>query len=467
MKILMTGATGLIGKELGRELAARGHELLVLARDVESTASRLPFPATVILWRDVERQELDSQTDLRLREIEGVVHLAGEPIAEGRWTAQRKRALRESRVDLTKRLVELARGNMPSLRVFVQGSATGYYGDRGEEELDASALNGRGFLPDLVRDWEAAAEAIATSREVKVRLVTVRTGVVLSRYGGALAKMLPIFRKGLGARLGLKGGQWMSWIHLTDIVGVLRWALETSTVQGVLEGVAPEPVRNREFTDGLCRSLGVIQGPPVPELALRVLYGEMASILMESCRVIPRRTLELGYQFQYPNFSSAIEELISPLRNRTYEKREEQWVPVPVEKLWPYFCDEKNLEALTPPILKFEVLGKSTPEIQSGTLIDYRLSLNGVPFGWKTLIEDWVPNKKFVDRQLKGPYSLWHHTHEFVPLAGGTLMRDRVLYRLPLGILGDLAASWKVVRDVDLIFKYRRKVIHEKFGARG
>lgn len=463
----MTGATGLIGKELGRELAAQGHELYVLVRDPESAASRLPFPAKLISWRTVEGQELDSQTEQQLREIEGVVHLAGEPIAEGRWTDQRKRALRDSRVDLTTRLAKLARGKMSSLRVFVQGSATGFYGDRADEELDASTLGGHGFLPDLVRDWEAAAEAINGSGEVKARLVTVRTGVVLSRHGGALAKMLPIFRKSLGARLGLTGGQWMSWIHLTDIVGILRWALENPTVRGVLEGVAPEPVRNRDFTDGLCRNLGVLQGPPVPELALRALYGEMASILMESCRVLPRRTLELGYHFQFPNFSSAIEELVAPLRNRTYEKREEQWVPVPVEKLWPYFCDEKNLEELTPPILKFEVLGKSTPNIQSGTLIDYRLSLNGVPFGWKTLIENWEPNKKFVDRQLKGPYSLWHHTHEFVPLAGGTLMRDRVLYRLPFGVLGDLVASWKVVRDVDLIFKYRRKVIHEKFGARG
>jgi uncharacterized protein (TIGR01777 family) len=462
MKVLITGSTGLIGKELGRELTERGHEIVVLVRDSVSAASLLPFPANSISWSDVKSSQRSSEAEDILREVEAVIHLAGEPIAERRWTGQRKKSLRESRVDLTQDLVRLARECMPSLRVFIQGSAIGVYGERADDELDFESGVGEGFLPNLVKDWEAAAKPIVGGKNI--RLVTVRTGIVLSRFGGALTKMLPIFRKGLGARLGLRGNQWMSWIHLSDIVGIFRWALENSNVEGVIEGVAPAPVRNRDFTNELCRALGVIQGPPVPEAILRLLYGEMATILLESARVIPRRTTEFGYRFVFPDFASAIEELIAPLRKRTYEKREEQWVPVPVENLWPYFCDERNLESLTPPLLRFEVLGKSTPEISSGTLIDYRLRLNGVPFRWRTLIEDWVPNKKFVDRQLKGPYSLWHHTHEFIPLAGGTLMRDRVLYRLPVGLLGDFCASWKVVRDVDSIFKYRRKVIHERFG---
>lgn len=463
MKVLVTGATGLIGKELGRELVLAGHQVAVLVRRPEGVASRLPFPAEIFSWRELSADTLSDSFLESMSKVDAIVHLAGESIAEGRWTEARKRALRESRVDLTENLVTFARAKMPKLQVFVQGSALGYYGDRGDESLDALSSMGQGYLPELVRDWEGASQEL---KRADLRMVTVRTGVVLARQGGALQKMLPIFRRGLGARLGWSGGQWMSWIHLTDIVGLIRWSLETPTVEGVIEGTAPSPVRNREFTDGLCKSLGVIQGPPVPALALRALFGEMAGVLLESTKLIPRRAQELGYKFRFPEFAAAIEDLVQPLRGRTYEKFEEQWVPVPVEKLWPYFCDEKNLEALTPPMLRFEVLGKSTPEIQAGTLIDYRLSLNGLPFGWKTRIEDWVPNQKFVDLQLKGPYSLWHHTHEFLPMAGGTLMRDRVLFRLPLGLLGDFAASWKVVRDVDSIFQYRRKVIHEKFGER-
>lgn len=462
MKILITGATGLIGKELGRELAQAGHRLAVIARRVDGVASQLPFPAEVYSWADL-KSSTPSETFLRsMSEVDAIVNLAGEPIADGRWTESRKRLLRESRVNLTQDLVGFAQAKMPRLKTFVQGSALGFYGNRGDEHLDADSSVGQGFLPELVHDWESAVSGLEKGR---VRTVVLRTGVVLARHGGALAKMLPLFRRGLGARLGWSGRQWMSWIHLADIVGLIRWSLEAESVSGVIEGTAPSPVRNCDFTDALCSKLGVIQGPPVPTLALRALYGEMASVLLESTRLVPRRAQELGYVFQFSEFEGAIENLVSPLRGRTYEKFEEQWVPVSVENIWPYFCDEKNLEALTPPMLRFEVLGKSTPEIQAGTLIDYRLSLNGLPFGWKTRIEDWIPNKKFVDLQLKGPYALWHHTHEFLPLAGGTLMRDRVLYRLPMGLLGDLAASWKVVRDVEVIFRYRRKVIHEKFGA--
>ncbi len=482
MKILITGATGLIGKELGRELVGRGHRVLALVRDPKGVASHLPFPAESFSWREAQSETPSKAFLEALAGVDAIVHLAGEPIADGRWTTARKRALRESRVDLTQALVGVARAHMPKLKVFVQGSALGIYGERGDEELDAGSEVGSGFLPNLVRDWEEPSLELARNspRDAEsvgepnnepsnepgaVRVVALRTGIVLARQGGALAKMLPVFRRGLGARLGLSGRQWMSWIHLADIVGLICWALETPSVKGVIEGTSPNPVRNAEFTKVLCKTLGVMQAPPVPALALRALFGEMADVLLESTKLLPRRAQELGYRFRFPSFDLAMQDLVSPLRGRIYEKLEEQWVPVPVEKIWPYFCDEKNLESLTPPMLRFEVLGKSTPEIQTGTLIDYRLSLNGLPFGWRTRIEDWVPNRKFVDSQIKGPYSLWHHTHEFLPLAGGTLMRDRVFYRLPMGILGDLAASWKVVRDVDAIFQFRRKVIHEKFGA--
>ncbi len=462
MKVLITGATGLIGSELGKALALRGDQITALVRDPSRFQALLPFPATLVKWSADE--PVSAEVRAALMSVDAVVHLAGEPVAEGRWTDDRKKRIRESRIKGTASLVDAlsAVGSKSSVKVFVHGSAIGIYGNRGDEILDHQSSPGSGFLADVVAEWEAGLNVLNSNKEI--RTVTVRTSVVLARHGGALKKMLPIFRSGLGARLGLSGDQWMSWIHLDDMIRLLIHAIDSSNVSGLIEAAAPQPVRNKDFTTSFCESLGVMQGPPVPEFALKLLYGEMASVLLDSQRVVPTATKASGFEFHYQEIGLALADLLVPLRDQTHELVAEQWVPVSVEKVWPYFCDEKNLEELTPPLLSFQVLGKSTDQIQEGTLIDYRLSLNGIPFSWQTRIEDWVPGKRFVDSQLKGPYSLWHHTHDFLPMAGGTLIRDRVLYRLPMGILGSVAAGWKVVRDVDTIFSYRRKVIHEKFG---
>lgn len=458
----MTGATGLIGAELGKALAQRGDQITAFVREPARVDGALPFPAKFVRW--VADEPLSSEALSALRSADAIVHLAGEPVAEGRWTIERKKRIRESRINGTTSLVAALTepGAKPSVKVFVHGSAIGIYGNREDEILDYQSAPGSGFLADVVAEWEAAISDLMAIKDM--RTVAVRTGIVLARNGGALKKMLPIFRNGLGARLGLSGQQWMSWIHIEDMIRLLLHALDSTKVSGVIEAVAPQPVRNKDFTTSFCENLGVIQGPPVPEFALKILYGEMSDVLLDSQRVVPTASGAAGFEFQFKEIGVALADILSPLRGQTHELVAEQWVPVPVEKLWPYFSDEKNLEELTPPLLRFRVIGKSTEQLQEGTLIDYRLSLNGIPFGWQTRIEDWVPEKRFVDNQIKGPYSLWHHTHDFLPMAGGTLLRDRVLYRLPMGILGSVAAGWKVVRDVDTIFKYRRKVIHEKFG---
>ncbi|MBN8541960.1 MAG: TIGR01777 family oxidoreductase [Deltaproteobacteria bacterium] len=462
MKVLITGATGLIGSELGRVLALRGDQITALVRDPIRVQASLPFPAMLVKWAADE--PMSDEVRAALLSVDAIVHLAGEPVADGRWTDERKKRIRESRINGTASLVGALKeaGSRSSVKVFVHGSAIGIYGNRGDEILDHQSSRGSGFLADVVAAWEAELDVLSTEKEI--RTVTLRTSVVLARHGGALKKMLPIFRNGLGARLGLSGDQWMSWIHLDDMIRLLIHAIDSSKVAGVIEAAAPQPVRNKDFTTSFCEGLDVLQGPPVPEFALKLLYGEMASVLFDSQRVVPTATKATGFEFHFQEIGVALADLLAPLRDQTHELLAEQWVPVSVDKVWPYFCDEKNLEELTPPLLSFQVLGKSTDRMQEGTLIDYRLSLNGIPFSWQTRIEDWVPGKRFVDNQLKGPYSLWHHTHEFLPMAGGTLLRDRVFYRLPMGILGNVAAGWKVVRDVDTIFKYRRKVIHEKFG---
>jgi uncharacterized protein (TIGR01777 family) len=459
VKILITGATGLIGKEIGRRLTGAGHEITAVARDVTRARRELPFPARIFAWPGMEApfplEALEGQ--------EAVIHLAGEPIADGRWTDARKKRIRNSRVQGTNRLVEAIldrSGAASSLKTFVMGSAIGYYGSRGDEALTEESQKGKGFLADVTEAWELEAEALKIRNDVRV--VKVRTGVVLSRRGGALVKMLPAFTLGLGGKLG-HGQQWMSWIHIEDIARLFGFCVENENVQGVINGVAPEPARNDRFTIELARALGRSVGFPVSETVLKLGLGELATTILGSQRALPARAQELGFNFHFPELVGALRELGEPLRGGTHELVSEQWMPQKPEEIFPFFCDENNLEKLTPPILAFHVLGKNTPVIGEGTLIEYRLKIRGVPTKWRTRIELWKPNECFVDTQEAGPYRYWHHTHEFIPFAGGTLMRDRVLYRLPLGLLGEGLAGWLVSRDVEKVFSYRRQVIDTIF----
>ena len=457
MRVLMTGATGLIGKELGKSLAARGDTLVCLVRDAQGARHRLPFPATCFEWDHQRAVPAEA-----LLEVDAIVHLAGEPVAEKRWTNEQKRLILDTRVLGTRRLVEAVLHHGPRVRTFVHGSAIGFYGDRGDATLNAASARGTGFLADVVDAWEAELRPLA-ERRPDVRAPIVRTGIVLARHGGALAKMLPMFRASAAGRLG-NGQQWMSWIHIEDIAGLFLHALD-SRAAGVLEGVAPQPVTNRDFTKSLCRSLQVFENAPAPTTAIKALFGEMGGIVLESARVEPSRALASGYRFRFESIDQAFDDLLTPLQGSTRELMSEQWVPHAPERIWPFFCDERNLEELTPAFLNFEVLGKSTREIGEGTLIDYRLKLNGIPMGWQSRIENWEPARHFVDTQVKGPYAYWRHAHEFIPLANGTLMRDVVRYRLPLGWLGSVVAGWKVESQVDRIFSFRSTRIAERFAS--
>lgn len=496
MKVLITGATGLIGREVGKLLAAAGHEITVVSRRPALARLQLPFPATVLKWEGED-------APFPVEAVAGqnaIVHLAGEPIAAGRWTEERKRHIRDSRVLGTRRLVEAVRSSPEarhSLRVFVQASAIGIYGDRGDEILTEDAGVGDDFLARVVVDWEKEAEALLASDGLtgtnpsmnpssgtsvtenlsvgglaNLRLCLVRMGIVLSRHGGALDKMLPVFSKGLGGKLAA-GQQWMSWIHIDDAARIFAFCVESEvgdraprgamprSMPIAINAVAPEPARNERFTIELARALGASVFLPVPETALKAAFGEMSVAVLGSQRVSSARVREMGFEFRHPGLVEALREIGEPLRDGQHEMLQEQWVPRPPDAVFSYFGDEANLERITPPFLGFRVLGKSTPDIRQGTLIDYRLRLHGLPFKWRTRIDEWRPGERFVDVQLKGPYRKWHHTHEFIPFAGGTLLRDRVIYQLPMGVLGDVFAGWKVSRDVESIFAYRR----EKIGA--
>ncbi|MCP5116821.1 MAG: TIGR01777 family protein, partial [bacterium] len=241
-----------------------------------------------------------------LRGADAVVHLAGEPVAQ-RWTPETKRRIRTSRVDGTRTLVEAISKLSERPAVLVAASAIGYYGSRGDEELSEEAPPGEGFLPEICQAWEKETDAAA---QLGVRVVKLRVGVVLGLGGGALAQMLTPFRLGLGGRLG-SGEQWMSWIHLDDVVGLVRHAIEQSKLEGAVNATAPNPVSNADFTRTLARVLRRPAFFPVPERAIRILFGEMSEILTASQRVVPKAAEAAGFKFSFPDLGTALKNLLS------------------------------------------------------------------------------------------------------------------------------------------------------------
>ena len=298
MNVFVTGATGLIGRALCGALVGDGHAVTALSRNPRAArvlpAGARPVtgdPAVAGPWLDA------------LAACDACVHLAGEPIAKGRWSAEKKRRILESRVRSTAIVAGAIRARGP--RVLVSASAVGLYGSRGDEVLDEGAAPGQGFLAEVASAWEEAARPAGA----RARLVLLRTGVVFSMRGGALPKLARPFRMFVGGPLG-RGDAWLPWIHIADVVGLVRLALQDARVIGPLNASAPEPVRNRDLARNLGRVLHRPSAFPTSERMLRLGLGEKADAILASQRVVPRRALELGYRFRFPTIEGALRDLI-------------------------------------------------------------------------------------------------------------------------------------------------------------
>src|SRR2546421_584580 len=301
MKVIVTGSTGLVGRALVRSLLADGNSVTRLVRGGAQTFSA---PGTAAVRWEPEEGAVDSEG---LEGHDAAVHLAGEPIAEGRWTQEKKHRILESRVKGTRLIAETLAALEEKPKVLVSASAIGFYGDRGDEVLREESASGEDFLSEVCREWEKATLAAS---QAGIRVVHLRIGIVLSAEGGALPRMLTPFKLGVGGRVG-SGRQYMSWITLDELIGVIKFALSNENLRGPVNTVAPGAVTNEEFTKAMGRVLGRPTFLPMPAFAARLAFGEIAdALILSSTRVEPARLKEAGYEFSHPNIEEALRHVL-------------------------------------------------------------------------------------------------------------------------------------------------------------
>jgi uncharacterized protein len=431
MLLGITGSSGFVGSAVRRKAARRGWAVRRLPREPQAT--------------DLEG-------------VDAIIHLAGEPI-DGQWTPEKKRAIAGSRIAGTRHLVEaFGKASQPP-RALISASAVGWYGDRDTQPLDEGSTHGDGFLANVCREWESQA---LRAGEHGARTAILRSGIALGD-GGALPKMAAQFRFGAGGPIG-NGRQFVPWIHVDDLAEMYLTAVENAW-GGTYNAVTPDYATATRLAQAIGASLMRPAFAYAPPLALRLVLGEFASTLLASQLVLPKRAQDARFVWQHPRLETAIQSILAPSRPSTLVRtlQREQLVGAPLDDIFEFFAQARNLESLTPPSLRF-ALRSPAGATQAGTRIGYRLRLHGVPFGWETLIARWRPPDCFIDVQLRGPYALWEHAHTFERRGAVTMMHDRVDYVLPFHPLSALVQRF-VRRDVEAIFDFRARAIRERFDS--
>jgi uncharacterized protein len=476
----MTGATGFVGRALSLRLLGLGHQLIAWVRD-EARARDLLGP-------DVELASANSQIGRQVARADAVINLAGEPIFDGRWTNSRKRAIRDSRLKLTREIANAIAQSTGDPKVLISASAVGYYGDRGDENVNDDTPAGTGFLATLCRDWESAALEAETSG---TRVFIPRIGIVLGAGGGALLKMVLPFRFGAGGPIGT-GRQYIPWIHIDDLVGIIVAALTDERLHGPLLATAPNPVTSREFATAIGATLRRPSLLPVPGFALRIVLGEAASALQTGQRVFPQRLEQVGFEWRYRHIEAALADILNDndpeitAFDETASKpppgcgskylasgkptsvlSQRTLVYAPIEKVFQFFFKPQNLGVMMPSSMQFRILSEVPDEMREGLQIEYAIKLGPLRLRWRTRIKEWQPPGLFAYSQESGPYRCWWHQHRFQPDGDRTLMEDRVYYAPPLGLAGTLINSVFVAPALRRIFSYRKQAMRLRFHNAG
>ncbi len=309
MKLLLTGCTGFIGKELIPLLLKEGHNLTIISRQTKEKLKTIAYDSKI---RIIKLNPVDSaswnteEVQNSLKNCEGVINLAGEPIAEKRWTTDHRQVISDSRIETTKNLIKNLCNQKKPPKVLINASAIGFYGSHPHTEFTEDNIAGNDFLANVCKGWES----IASNKPRGTRLVIVRIGIVLAKDGGALGKMLPIFRTGLGGPIG-DGKQWMSWIHRTDLCNLINESVKNTSWSGVVNGVAPNPVRMNEFSNSLGKELGRPSLLAVPGPILKLILGDGARVVLEGQNVQSQRFSKLKFKFLYPTINDTLKEILT------------------------------------------------------------------------------------------------------------------------------------------------------------
>lgn len=308
MKVLVTGGTGFVGRSLVKKLVENNHEVILLTRNSEAAKQALPFPLKIFKWDP----EAFTPPKEAYDNIDAIVHLAGESIAAGRWNDKQKNRIMNSRVLSTRNLLTglIASGAKP--KVLVLASAIGIYGDRGNETLLENSPQGIGFLADVCRAWEKEGSQPGLP---SIRTVNLRIGVVLGKEGGALAKLIPLFKLGAGGPVG-SGKQWMSWIHKEDLVEMILFSLSHENISGPINAVAPNPATNAQFSSALGKALNRPAFMPAPAIALKIALGEMSELVLASQKVEAKKITDCSFVFKYPKVQEALDQICKKIPKR-------------------------------------------------------------------------------------------------------------------------------------------------------
>ena len=446
-----------MGRQLALALVREGHQVRVLCRNTARARHLLPLGLDYVEWKGAAE---GAPPPARAYDgIDGVINLMGEPIFKGPWSRSKMAKVENSRVLGSKFLIE-GLGQRP-LKFFLQASASGIYPFSPDPQSEGSAL-GEHYLAQLCQKWEAT-----TSGLKQVTPTLLRLGVVLHQDAQIIeqTKLATHFRL---SPLINSGEQSFSWIHCEDAVAAILHCIR-HLVTGAVNLASPDPCSMKSFNSEIAKAMGLkALRIPMPAGILRQIMGPPTDVISHNQVMAPRVLHETGFSFKFPGLVEALRDCLGIFKDPVSGKEQccfilerFQKVTAPIDKVWPFFANPANLEAITPSSLKFKIL---TPETDThlGQIIEYRLRLNGFPMGWRSKILELVEGKYFVDYQLKGPYEVWHHLHTFEPMKDGTLLTDKVYYKLPFGALGLVALPF-VRRDLNKIFGHRVKMIDREF----
>jgi uncharacterized protein (TIGR01777 family) len=439
MRVVITGGSGLIGRALTKSLAADGHDVFILSRRPTEVSS-LPAGANAVRWDGRSTVGWGHLAD----GAEAIVNLAGESLAQGRWTYPRKRRFRESRLAAGRAVVRAVREASLKPRVVIQASGVGYYGPGDAKVITEETGPGNDFLARLCLEWESSTAAV---EKLGVRRAVIRTGLVLSPLGGAFPQMVRPFKLFAGGRLG-HGRQWYPWIHIDDEIAAIRFLIDQAAASGPFNLTAPKPVTNLEFSDVMGQVLHRPARLRTPGAALRTAFGEMANLLLEGQRAVPHRLEQLGFRFRFPTVESALQDLTKIRFVHRFQ------VQAPLAEVADFHARSSSMAKITPPPAIVRI-HEAPPRLNEGSEMDFTVWLGPFPLRWAARIED-VTSTGFVDRQVRGPFRQWVHRHSFETIDDATTaVIDEIDFNLQTSLFKRLVGL-DMRLMLPLLFAYRK-----------